>query len=224
MTSKKSIFWLGRTNEKEALKLSTNHIKEIVNTIDTMKETVSLFCEDRKNIREKAKKVLDKERKADEIKRDILEELSKGKFPPANRENIIRLILSSDDIADNGRAAALKISFLNPDNVRTDLKDKLKNLSKLAYESTILLEDAFSAMFENPEKVREKAAEVERMEEEVDSFRAESLTPNLVDWANDCKLTGTSYVLAEVENNIENVVDGTEDSADVLREIAIESM
>lgn len=224
MSSRSPITWLGRQKEKKALQLSTEHIEEIVKTTESMKDTVHLFCNNGKNLREGAEDVFNNERKADKIKSQIIEELSKGNFPPMSRENIIRLILTADDIADNARAAAMKLTFLDPENVSDELKEELKKLSNFAFESTKLLKNAFSAMFEDPEAVREETAKVEKMEEKVDSFRAEKLTPTLVKWADESKLPGTSYVLAEVENNIENAVDETENCADVLREIAIESI
>lgn len=224
MPEESPLTWLGRQKEKKALQLSTDHIEEIVETAESMRNAVHLFCNNGENIREGAEKVFDNEREADKIKSQILKELSKGNFPPMSRENIIRLILTADDIADNARAAAMKLTFLDPKNVNEELKEELKKLSNFAFEATKLLKNAFSAMFENPEAVRKGTAEVEKMEEKVDSFRAKKLTPTLVKWADESKLPGTSYVLAEVENNIENVVDETENCADVLREIAIESM
>lgn len=224
MSSESPIAWLGRQKEKRALKLSIKHIEEIVETSESMKRAVHTFCENGENIRENSEKVFDNERKADKVKSDIIEELSKGNFPPMRRENIIRLVLTADDIADNARAAAMKLTFLDPENVGEDLKKELKKLSDFAYEAAKLLKNAFSAMLDNPEAVREETAKVEKMEEKVDSFRSESLTPKLVKWADEANKPGTSYVLAEVENNIEESVDGTENCADVLREIAIESI
>lgn len=224
MSSESPIAWLGRQKEKRALKLSIEHIEEIVETSESMKRAVHTFCENGEKIRENSEKVFDNEREADKVKSEIIEELSKGNFPPMRRENIIRLVLTADDIADNARAAAMKLTFLNPENVGEDLKKELKKLSDFAYEAVKLLKNAFSAMLDNPEAVREETAKVEKMEEKVDSFRSESLTPKLVKWADEANKPGTSYVLAEVENNIEESVDGTENCADVLREIAIESI
>lgn len=221
MSSDSPLAWLGKRKEKRALKLSKNHMKEIVKTAELMKETVFLFCENGENIREKAEEVLDNERKADEIKDEILEELSKGNFPPLSRENIIRLIMTADDIADNARAAAMKLTFLNPESVDPELKGSLRKLADFSHESTKILKKSFSASLENPSSVRKKTGEVEKMEEKVDTFRAETLIPQLVKWADESHKPGTSIIVTEVENNIENVVDQTENCADVLREITI---
>lgn len=224
MSSDSSITWLGREEEKKALELADKHMEEIVKTTESMKEAVHLFCNEERNVREESEKVFDNEREADRIKSETLKELSKGNFQPMNRENIIRLILSADDIADNARAAAMKLSFLDQKNVNEELKEELKKLSDFALEATRLLKKAYSAIFEDPETVHEKTAEVEKMEEKVDTFRSKKITPTMVKWADDANLAGTSYILAEVEENIEKAVDGTENCADVLRKIVIGSM
>ncbi|KXA89526.1 hypothetical protein AKJ40_02120 [candidate division MSBL1 archaeon SCGC-AAA259M10] len=221
MPSEKPLAWLGKRKEKRALNLSKKHLKKIVKTVELMKKTVHLFCENGEYIREKAEEVLDSERKADEIKDEILEELSKGSFAPLNREKIIRLIMTADDIADNARAAALKLTFLDPGSVNQELKESVKKLADFSYESTRLLKKSFSASLEDPSVVRKETGKVEKMEEKVDTFRAETLIPKLVKWADESHRPGTSILITEVENNIEDVVDRTEDCADVLREIAI---
>ncbi len=223
MSSENPLAWLGKRREKRALKLSKKHMKEIEETVKLMKDTVYLFCENEENIRENAEKVLDQERKADEVKDEILEELSKGNFPPLSRENIIRLIMTADDIADNARAAAMKLTFLNPEDVDKDLKESIMKLADFGHESSRVLKEAFSATLENPENFGEETAKVEKMEEKVDTFRAETLIPKLVKWSDESHKPGTSIIITEVENNIENVVDQTENCADVIREIAIGS-
>lgn len=221
MPSESPLAWLGKRKEKRALKLSKKHMEEIVKTAELMKETVFLFCENGKNIRKKAEEVLDNERKADETKNEILEELSTGSFPPLNRENIIRLIMTADDVADNARAAAMKLTFLNPERVDQEIKELLKKLADFSHESTRILKKSFSASLEEPSTVREETGKVEKMEEKVDTFRAETLIPKLVKWADETQRCGTAILMTEVENNIEEVVDQTENCADVIREIAI---
>lgn len=223
MSSESPLAWLGRQKEKRALKLCERHLGEIVDTAEAMRDTVHLFCENGGEIRSKAEGVMDKERVADKTKSEILEELSKENFPPLSRENIVRLIMTADDIADNARAASMKLTFLDPESVGTDVKRSLKKLSDYAYESTVILREAFSATLEDPKSVKEQTAKVEEKEEEVDNFRAEKLIPQIVKWADESHKPGTSFVIAEVEDNIEEVVDQSENCADVIREIAIGS-
>ncbi len=224
MPSDKSIAWLGKQKEKEALNLSKQHMKEIVESTRLMKEAVYEFCEDGKNIEIDSDKVFEKEKDADQIKSKILIQLSEGNFPPINREKIMRLVTTADDIADNARAAAMKLTFLDPANISRDVKDGLMKLSDYAYESTIEMREAFLALLEDPESAIEKTEDVEKMEEKIDFFRSENLTPHIIKWADESHLPGTANILTEVEDNIEEVADQAENCADSIREIAIGSL
>ncbi len=221
MSSEKSINWLGKQKEKRALTFSKEHMDQIVETTDLMKKTVKKFSEDGGNINADSDRVFDKEKDADIKKSEILTELSKGNFPPMSREKIMRLVTTADDIADNARAAAMKLSFLNPEDIDDDVKRDLGRLAEYSHEATKYLREAFVALLEDPESAIEKTEKVEKMEEKIDFFRAENLTPKIIRWADESHKPGSSYVLTEVEYNIEEVADQAENCADAIREIAM---
>ena len=221
MTSDKSIDWLGKPKEKRALELCQGHMDEIVKVTEAMRDSVQAFSKNKKKFQKRVEKVKGKERSADEKKSEILKELSRGNFPPLSREMIIRLILTTDDIGDNARAATLKLGYLEPEKIGDEVLEGLNELSDIACDSSTALRETFSLLLENPEKAIEKTEEVEKIEEKADNFRANTLIPKIIEWADESKNPGTSYILSEVENNIEDVVDRTENSADVIREIAI---
>lgn len=224
MSPENPLAWLGKQKEKRALTLCKGHMEKIVKVTDSMGNAVYSFCDGKKNFKKESKMVFDNERAADRKKAEVLEELSKGNFPPLSREMIIRLLMTVDDIADNARAAAMKLTFLKSEDISEDVKEGLKKLSDLAKEATVLLKESFSLLLEDPQKAVDKTGEVEKIEEKGDYFRAENLTPKLVKWADESQRPGTSYTLVEVEGNIEEVLDQAENSADVIREIAIRSM
>ncbi|KXB05435.1 hypothetical protein AKJ51_05055, partial [candidate division MSBL1 archaeon SCGC-AAA382A20] len=91
-------------------------------------EVVQLFCQNSRDFSEKIERALEKEREADEVREKIIDELSKGTYPPISRETIIRLAQATDDVADHSKIAAEKINFLDPNNVDEDLKKKIEKV------------------------------------------------------------------------------------------------
>lgn len=222
MSPERTLTWLGREKERRALELCSDHLEKIAKTTGSMNEVVHSFAANQEDIEEKKEATLEMEREADDIKEEVLGELSKGSFPPLNREMIVRLCMTVDDIGDNSRAAAAKLAFVDFKSVDQDVKDGLVHLSDKAYETVEALEEVFSEMLhEDIDDSIEKLHDIERMEEEVDDFRAKTLKPKLVAWSNELKEPGTSRLIDEVESNIEEVVDQTENSADIMRQIAI---
>lgn len=224
MSSEESLNWLSKQKEKRALELCRKHMEEIVKVTESMKNSIYSFSDEKKDFDDISKEVFDHERAGDKQKKEILEELSEGNFPPLSREMIIRLIMTIDDIADNARAGTMKLAFLDPKDINEELREDLKQLGDFAHESAIELDRAFKNMLEDPKNAIEKTGEVERIEEKADRFRGENLIPKLIEWADESQKPGTSYIFVEVEGNIEEVLDQAENSADVIREISIRSM
>lgn len=215
--------WWGKEKRSEVLKVSKKHIEEILKTVEKMNKAVRIFCdiENQEKIREASEEVMKAEREADKIKKEILDNLSRETFHPISREEIVRLIMTADDIADNAKGAAAKISLIDSNILNEELRGSFKNLAHLALESVELLESTYSTFLENPEDALEMTDEVEKLEEKIDYFRAKKLIPKIIDWADEINKAGSSIILVEIEDNIEEVADQTENVADSIRKIAI---
>lgn len=221
MSPEESLSWLGKQREERALTLCDEHLSNVVEVVDSLRKTFYSFA-DGEQIATNSEKVIEGEKAADNKKAEVLREVSKETLPRVSRESIIRLIITTDDIAENARAAVEKLSFLDPKDVDEEVREGLKEISDYACESVKLLEEAFSiCLHENLEDAINKTEEIEKMEEKVDHFRAENLLPKIIEWTNNSKKPGNSILVMEIENNIEEVVDNTENSADIIREIVI---
>lgn len=211
--------------EKEdlALEYTDQHMGKILETTEAMNEAVHFFREDSQKLPRKIDDVLSNEEEADEIKNKTMHELLDPKYDPSSREKIIRMVTTADDIADNAKAAATKLSLLDPEEPNEELKEELVQLSNLTLESVKTLKEAFSILFNRGEVkgAIDKADEVEKIEEEIDDFRAKNLFPKIEEWISEYDMTGSAFVLIEVVRNIEEVADRAEDTADAIRDIAI---
>lgn len=226
MTPERSVAWLGREKERRALDFCLQHIDKIIETVEAMDETVYSFSKGSNKFKKKSEKVLDKEREADRIQEKIINELSKGRYLPLSREKIIRLSITAEHIADNARAAAVKLTYLNPKNIDEDIRDGLSQLSHFSSESVKILKETYTLLLEDEdiEATINKTEEVEKMEEKIDYFRANELIPRIVNWADEFHRPGTTIHLIQIEENIEEVSDQVENTADAIREIALGSM
>ena len=220
--STSSMVWLGRKKEKKILELCKSHLGNVVETVIAMHKAFQLFSSLN---REGAKKMFDEafkhERKADEIKRNILGELSKGLFHPINRDEIVRLIMTIDDIAAYAKASSRKLEFIDPSTLTESLRETLRvfadNLLKISEEVKI----AFKALIENPKQAIEASQRVESLEERIDDFRVEFVIPEFLSWCKNSGDIGVALILKEILDGMENLADRCEDVADVIRSIAL---
>lgn len=211
--------WIGKRKQREIISMCINHVDKVIDVALATKEMIekysnSLFDE----AKEKYNIAFEKEREADTVKRDIIAELSKGIFHPADREDLLRLTLKSDDVAAYLKAACRRILLLSI-IIPKDICDMLITIASKIYEATKLIKDGVIELYENPKRTLEIADSIERLEEEVDDIRIKALE-KVLEWCNSVK-TAPCIIVKEVLDSLENAMDSCEDVADVLRSIAV---
>lgn len=222
MSSKGPLLWMGEAREKKILEICDGHIRKVVETVAGMDKAVSGFCNlENKKIEEGFKESFKSEREADDAKRKILEELSKGIFHPINRDEIIRLTMTADEIAANAKAAARRLKYVDPKKLQDDLRKTIKTFSSEVLEISNRTHENFIALTKKPKSAIPLSHEVERLEEKIDDLRAEELTPKLLVWYKKVKDLGAALLLKEITDNMENIADLCEDVSDIIRCIAV---
>ena len=217
-----ALHWLGRGREKEILKICDAHMKKVVETVTRTGKAVQAFCDlDLKKAKEGYRDVFKSEREADEIKRKILEELSKGILHPINREEIVRLVVTADEVAANAKAAARKLTLIEPKKLHRELREVFKKFSENLIEISGETYNTFVALAKDPKSAVTLSHRVEAMEEKIDDIRAEEVIPELLVWCRKIKDVGSSLLLKEVDGNLESVADLCEDVSDIIRCIAV---
>ncbi len=178
--------------------------------------------DNKKGVENEWTEVFKYEKEADDIKRKILSELSSEFFHPIDREDLIRLVLTSDDVAAYAKAWSRRLTLLNVGNVPQEILNKLFVMASKVHEATLLMKKAAEKLMLDPREVLELANKIEVLEEEVDDIRHEVFK----DILNFCEQSKISQCLMvkEVMDSIENSADKCEDVADVLRSIALLSL
>ncbi|NIV43924.1 DUF47 family protein [Candidatus Bathyarchaeota archaeon] len=213
--------WLARKREKELMNLCKAHADKIVEAVVHLKQVIYSFCDDdQEGLQNGFNLVFEKEREADEIKRKILEELSAGPFHPIDREEVVRFVLTADDVAANAKSAARKIRSSSIKGVTKEIKEGLKGLSEMLVNIVNTMRDAFTKLLKDPKGAIAIADKVESIEEDIDDYRVE-LVEKILKLGNTAKSLSAWLMLKEAVENMENVADRSEDVADVIRSIAI---
>lgn len=213
--------WFGRKREIEILNICRVHFETILSVIAAMRDVVHLICDEKfDEACNLFKVVFDREREADDVKERILDELSKGPFHPIDREDIIHLVLTADDLAANAKSACRKLCLVKPEDMPEEVKKDLKKMADMVYQIADKLKEAFNTLIENPKKAIEIAEEVERIEEAIDDHRVDLLA-KILKWADTTNRVSHWLLVKEAVENMEMVADKAEDTADVIRAISI---
>jgi predicted phosphate transport protein (TIGR00153 family) len=211
--------WLASRREKEVLKLYDQHIDEITKVTNSVNNLLTAFREGDKSLMENEWRIIfESERKADDIKRRIIRELSEEFVHPIDREELIRLILATDDIATFAKEAS-RMALLYNGKPPLDVAQVLLDIITRINESVMLIREAVSYLSIDKKKTLEISDKIERLEEEVDDLRHKGLSIILA----RCNETGipNCLLLKDILEYLENSADKTEDVADELRSIAV---
>ena len=201
------------------MKLSKNHLSKVMDLTKAFRKYLEAYVSnDSEGMKKRFEEIFNLERSADDEKEKIISEVSKGPFHPMDREDLMRLILTMDDIAANLKSAARKLLYSDPKEVPEDVKNDLLKLSDMMITIVQRLEEALDALTRGSKDTLKFADSVERMEEEIDDFRSE-LIAKILKWGDESQKISSLLMLKEAVENVENASDRAEDVADVIRGI-----
>lgn len=212
--------WVGRRREKRILRMAERHMEKVVASVEALRDTVYAFCDGRREDVERGyREVFRLEREADDVKRSILNELSRDVFHPIDRDEITRLLLTMDDIASNAKGASVRITFMD---FPVEDEEVLRGLREVADRLVEIAREAYRALrelVESPSKALDAANRVEELEEGIDDVRRGLLRRLIA--IGDSLGPSRLVCLKDVVDSMENVADRCEDTADLIRSLAI---
>ncbi|MBO8141144.1 MAG: TIGR00153 family protein [Firmicutes bacterium] len=210
--------WMGMRGQQRAMEAARQHMEQAGRVVHLLRDALQAFVAgEMAQVQKEQERVLAAEREADELRRELLDQLSEGLFLPADREDLVHLVERVDDIADYANSAA-RLLVLFQSSPPEELGDDLLRYGDLLIEGVKRLAEALDKLNQGDgrEALRLCTA-VERAEEEADALKA-SLYRRL--FAMDLA-PGPLLLLHDLIESMENTADRTEDSADLVRVLAV---
>jgi len=214
--------WIGRRREVHILGKELEHLKAVRETAaEALRVIESLKGGKPGEAAEYYMRVFHSERKADEVKSGILEELGTGLIHPIDREEIVRLVLSADDIAAHVKAGCRRLIIASrlESNLPEFILDAFHKLVSITLEAIDRLVESIGLLRKNPRDAIRIASQVEELEERADDVRMEA-EEELLRWCNENK-PGACLSLYRTLESLETSSDKCEDVADIIRSIAV---
>ncbi len=221
MDRTRNIFaWLGSKEEQTILTLALKHVEKSFECVVAMKSTIESFIKNDMTARDDNINVAkNAEHQGDEIKKKIMDELSKGMFMPPDREDLILLNESLNDIADSAKGVVRLLEFFD--------KEPSENLGRLMLESSLIavkagekLKNAVNYLVQsNADNIMLECAGIETLEKEGDDKRRD-LIKELIKTDISPQL---SILVYEIIDNLEDVIDNIKKAGDMVRLLAIKA-
>jgi len=203
--------------ERKVLDMYQDHIRKVVTAV----KELALMVEDWINnewgtVERRLEKISSLEKEADEIKRALLDEVSKA-ATLIQREDLMRLSLIADEIADYADATSFRLSHLRDWYPQGELADMFRELVEWVVKSVEKFREAVFMLPQNAEKAIKIAEEVDESERKVDTLQR-----TIVHVLYNLELEAKTLIkVIDFVEHIEEIADLAEDAADAVRIVAV---
>jgi len=158
------------------------------------------------------------EREGDELRRQMMKDLSEGLLLPLDREDLMNFVKRLDSIADWAKGVGRLLEFCKPDLPANLIQGLRKDSDFIVEEMEKLNEATESLIRDDLETALSNCSAVEELEEKADDQKRELLG---ILFATD--LAAPQLLLFQIIEAVENVSDRIEDAADLLRILVVKS-
>jgi predicted phosphate transport protein (TIGR00153 family) len=190
-----------------------------VSIVEDLERAVKAWVNnDEKELKVCADRIAKAEKEADNLRREVMDELARGELPAADREDLMHLMKRVDMVADWSQESTRIIKVLPITEVPDTLRKACMEMVAGAKDCVFALRRSISRIAEKPEEALKAADEVERQEEKVDDLheRARALLAT-----ETIKSAGVAVLINQLLEAFEMVADWCEDTCDQVRIIVI---
>jgi predicted phosphate transport protein (TIGR00153 family) len=212
----KSFRLFGKAPEIEVLEIIEEHLKLCCESTETLLEAVKIKLSGSEPD-DLLNKVVLTERRADDVRREIVSKLAEGVLPPMSKEDLMHLVLKQDKVADWTKESGDFLRLINIGNLTEQLKEALIELVVRNTETNTALQEVLAYLYEDWEKAVEKCQVVEDKETKVDLQYFKFLELLFKSGLENKKI----ILLNELARNLEKISDNAEDTSDLMKVVSI---
>lgn len=217
--SERILRWFGDRRTETVIEMTHRHLELTTEAVKQLHEMVRTASD------EQQKKVFyetisQHEMRADQVRREMVTELSKRELYPSERDDLMELVRAVDWIADWTREAARILVIIPFYKLTPEFKATIENMCRENYSIVRVLAKCIHALSTNPKKAMEYADQVELLEADLDDLYGTARN-HFVELGDIGMTRGAIILLNELMVAIETVSDWCENTADIARAIAI---
>jgi predicted phosphate transport protein (TIGR00153 family) len=218
--SERIMRWFGDRRNETILDMTFRHLELTTKTVYQLNEMVKAIGDDPEQKQDHFELISRYELEADQIRREMIMELSKREIYPNERDDLMELVRAVDWIADWAHEASRIIMAFPFEKLPEEFRQSIIDMCKENLACVRVLAQCIHELSGNPKKALELADQVELFEGDLDDLYGEAR--NHLAAMDDVDLTRGALILVnELITAIETVSDWCENSADVARAIAI---
>ncbi len=219
--AKRLFGWFAPKRSEKVLEMVEKHLEltqEAVNDLYRMVEASATSEE--KSSKKFFESVSQLEMKADALRRDMVEELTKSEMFPEERGDLMELVRAIDWIADWSKEAGRILVIIPFGKAPEEMKEAAQNMCRANRDCVTVLAKCIKTLPKDPKEAINLANEVEVLEEEIDELYSIARA-HLASLEFPGFTTGALILLNMFLDAVETVADWCENTADIARAVAV---
>ncbi|MCW3989664.1 MAG: DUF47 family protein [Candidatus Bathyarchaeota archaeon] len=213
--------WIAPKRGEDVLKMVEDHLELTKNAVSSLYRLVESVSEERDDVKQLYDSVSDLEMEADDLRRKMVDELTKGEMFPEERGDLMELVRAVDWIADWSKEAGRILIIIPFQKAPEEMKKAAQDMCRANLDCvTVLAKCIHELHSNNPKEALNLANQVELLEEELDELysiaRGHLATMEFPEFS-----TGALILLNMFLDALETVADWCENTADIVRAVAV---
>lgn len=219
--ARKLFGWFAPKRGERVLEMVEEHLKLTQNAVSDLYKMVeaSAACEE-KDSRDFFESVSRLEMRADALRREMVEELTRSEMFPEERDDLMELVRAVDWIADWSKEAGRILVILPFDKAPEEMKEAALRMCRANVDCVTVLGNCIDALPKNRIEALNLANEVEMLEEDIDELYGIARA-HLAHLEYPGFKTGALILLNMFLDALETIADWCENTADIVRAIAV---
>ena len=213
--------WFADKRMETVLNMVEEHLELTRRAVEELYRMVEAASNGRLREKEKLyREVSEMEMKADQLRREMVEELTKRDIYPSEREDLMELVRAVDWVADWAREAGRILSIIPFEKAPEEMRKAAQDMCKADINGVSVLSKCVKALLREPDKALELANEVEMIEEDIDELYSIARR-HLASLSFENFTPGSLILLNMFLDALETIADWCENTADIVRAIAV---
>jgi hypothetical protein len=212
--------WFANRRNQKVLDMVQKHLRLTEDAVQELYNMVCIACETKPEKEKLYQRVADLEKEADQIRRDMVDELTERDIFPTEREDLMELVRAVDWIADWAREAGRILLLIPFDKSPEAMKISASDMCKTNVDCVKALAECIRALPDDGLKAIDLSNRVEMLEEEIDEIY--SICRKHLAYLDYPDFTiGSLILLNEFLDSVEMMADWCENTADIVRAVAV---
>ena len=212
--------WFAKRRKSKVLEMADRQMTLAIDTVIELEKAINAALNGNKlEAIASFNKLSTAEHEIDELRRIVMEELTRGNLQPKDREDIMHLVKRLDQMADHVKDASRAVILLLETEVPKEMWEQFAQTAKDLVACAKTLLKAIEKLGTDPVKAMELAKQIDKIEGQVDEKYLKSKALLLkISKETDA---ATIMLLKDLIEEMEHVADACDDTADYVRILTV---